>query len=122
MLQSLLKGGRIDRLAIGLSGLCLAHCLATSIVVALLASVSGFFLSPLVHEVGLAIAILLAAIALGHGARTHGLRGPLLIGFVGLSVMATALFIGHGWQEAPLTMVGVAILAVGHVLNYRASR
>ncbi|HKR17242.1 MerC domain-containing protein [Rhizorhapis sp.] len=122
MIQSLLKNGRLDRLAIGLSGLCLAHCLATSIVVALLASVSGYFLSPIVHEAGLAIAIILAAVALGHGARTHGLRRPLLIGIAGLLVMGFALFLGHGWHEAPLTMAGVSILAAGHVMNFRAAR
>lgn len=122
MVQALLREGRLDRIAIGLSGLCLAHCLATSVIVALLASVGGFFLSPLFHEIGLGFAILLAAIALGHGARSHGMRLPLLIGFLGLGVMSCALILGHGWLEAPLTMTGVSILAVGHLMNYRAAR
>lgn len=122
MVQALLKDGRLDRIAIGLSGLCLAHCLVTSIIVALLASVGEFFLAPVVHEAGLAIAIIMAAVALGHGARSHGMRLPLLIGFLGLAVMSCALLVGHGWLEAPLTMTGVIILAVGHLMNYRAAR
>lgn len=122
MLQAWLKSGRIDRLAVGLSGLCLAHCLITSIVVALLASVSSFFLSPLIHELGLALAILLGAIGLGHGARAHGSRQPLAMGILGLAIMAAALAFGHGWHEAPMTVLGVTILAAAHILNYRASR
>ena len=49
----------MDRLAIGLSGLCLVHCLASAIVVAMLASAGGLLVSPAIHEIGLFIAILL---------------------------------------------------------------
>src|SRR3546814_19679344 len=35
------RGGALDRLAIGLSGLCLVHCLASAVLVAVLASAAG---------------------------------------------------------------------------------
>lgn len=122
MLRALLKDGKIDRLAMGLSGLCLAHCLGTAIFVAVLASAGSIFLSPVIHESGLAIAILLGAIALGRGVFVHGLRLPAMVGVFGLGLMAVALAVPHGAQEIIFTMSGVAILALGHNLNYRASR
>ena len=47
----------LDRLAIGLSGLCMVHCLATSVLLALAASAGGLLLAPWIHEVGLSLAI-----------------------------------------------------------------
>ena len=42
MAQLSIPHGRLDRIAIGLSGLCLVHCLATAILLGLLASAGGF--------------------------------------------------------------------------------
>ena len=112
--------GVFDRLAIALSGLCLVHCLATSVLVALLASAGGLFLSPLVHEIGLSIAIALGLIALGRGVWEHGFMMPSAIGGLGLGVMGGALTLPHGPTETLYTIVGVAILALGHDLNRRA--
>ena len=44
---------RLDRIAMGLSGLCLVHCVATAVLLALLASAGGLLGSPIIHEVGL---------------------------------------------------------------------
>ena len=122
MLQAMLREGRIDRLAVSLSGLCLAHCVATAVIIAMLASASSIFMSPIVHEVGLTLAIVLGALALGHGALVHGFMMPAAIGSLGLGVMAGAMNLGHGSEEILFTMLGVAILALGHDLNYRAGR
>lgn len=117
-----LSNGRVDRIAIALSGLCVAHCFATAVILGLLASAGGIFESPIFHEVGLAIAILLGAVALGHGALVHGFMMPAAIGSLGLGVMAGALTMDHGWQESLYTLAGVGILALGHDLNHRAGR
>ena len=114
------RNGVLDRLAIGLSGLCLVHCLATSIALALLASAGGLLVSPIVHEVGLALAIAVGAVALGRGIREHGFMMPSAVGGLGLGVMAGALNLPHGSSEIVYTIVGVAILALGHDLNRRA--
>ena len=120
MLQAMLREGRIDRMAVSLSGLCLAHCIGTAALVALVASASSIFMAPIVHEVGLTLAIVLGALALGHGALVHGFMMPAAIGSLGLGVMAGAMNLGHGSEEMLFTMLGVAILALGHDLNYRA--
>ncbi len=121
MLQRLNRNGLIDRAAILLSGLCAVHCLVSAILVALLASFGGAFVDPIIHEVGLAVAIILGAIALGYGAVQHGYVMPLAIGSLGIGVMAGALTLPHGGEEILYTVIGVAILALGHDLNYRAT-
>lgn len=108
---------RLDRLAIGLSGLCLVHCLATTVLLAMLASAGGILGAPIVHEVGLTLAMVMGAIALGRGILEHGYSMPSAIGGLGLGVMAGALTLPHDGTEALYTVVGVAILALGHRLN-----
>jgi hypothetical protein len=116
--------GRIDshfdRWAIGLSGLCLAHCLAGTVLLALMASAGGMFLHPLFHEVGLVLAIAMGALALGRGIWTHGYMMPSAVGAMGLGIMAGALSLPHDSGETLWTLVGVGILALGHDLNRRA--
>ena len=111
---------RFDRWAIALSGLCVAHCVATAVFFAMLASVGGALLNPLFHEVGLLIAIAFGAIGLGRGVLAHGYAMPAWIGSLGLGVMLGALSLPHDGSEAMFTILGVAIVALGHDLNRRA--
>ena len=121
MLRNLNSNGLLDRAAMLLSGMCVVHCLATAVLVALLASAGGILLDPVIHEIGLVIAIVLGAIALGYGALQHGFMMPLAIGSLGIGVMMGALTLPHGGGEVLFTLIGVAILALGHDLNYRAT-
>ena len=120
MVQHTLATHRLDRFAIGLSGLCVVHCIGTSVVLALLASAGGVVGAPWVHEVGLSLAMLIGAFALGCGILDHGFMMPSAVGGLGLGVMAGALTLPHDGTEAIYTVVGVAILALGHDLNRRA--
>jgi hypothetical protein len=120
MFAKVATGGWLDRLGIALSGLCLVHCLATSVLIALLASAGGLLVSPLIHEIGLTIAIGFGMLALGRGIWEHGFMMPSAIGGVGLGVMTGALTMQHGPEETLYTIIGVAILALGHDLNRRA--
>ena len=113
------RNGMLDRVAIGLSGLCLAHCLATTVFFALL-SAAGGLVHHSIHEVGLLIAILLGVLTLGRGIWEHGFMMPSAIGALGLGVMAGALTLPHDGSETVYTILGVAILALGHDLNRRA--
>jgi len=116
-----LSDGRLDRIAMGLSGLCVVHCVATAILLGLLASAGGFLGSPLIHEVGLTFAIMIGAVALGRGIFEHGFMLPSAIGGLGLGVMAGALSLPHDGREPIYTIVGVMIVALGHRLNVLAS-
>jgi len=111
----------LDRAAIALSGLCVVHCLATAVLVAMMSAAGGLLLSPVFHEVGLVIAIGLGVVALGRGIVAHGYMMPAAMGALGLGIMAGALSIhDHGGGEALWTVIGVGLLAFGHELNRRA--
>lgn len=112
---------RLDRIAIGLSGLCLVHCLATAVLLGLLASAGGMLGAPWIHEVGLTLAMMLGALALGRGILDHGFMMPSAVGGLGLGVMVGALGMPHDGREALFTVIGVAILALGHQLNRLAA-
>ncbi|MGN6156444.1 MAG: MerC domain-containing protein [Sphingomicrobium sp.] len=121
MFAILQQPGRLDRIAMGLSGICLVHCLATAVFLGLLASIGGFLGQPIFHEVGLTLAMILGAVALGRGALEHGFVLPTAIGALGLGVMAGALTLHEGGVEPIYTVVGVSILALGHRLNFLAA-
>ena len=105
----------------GLSGLCVVHCVATAVLLGLLASAGGFLGQPIIHEVGLSLAMIIGAFALGRGILEHGFMMPSAIGGLGLGVMAGALSLPHGGREPIYTVVGVLIVALGHRLNTLAS-
>jgi hypothetical protein len=112
---------RLDRLAIGLSGICVVHCLATSVLLALLASAGSMLGADWIHEIGLVLAMAMGVISLGRGILEHGFAMPSAVGGLGLGVMAGALTMPHNGTEALYTVVGVLILALGHRLNFIAS-
>lgn len=111
---------RLDRIAMGLSGVCIIHCVVTAALLGLLAS-AGALGSPLVHEVGLTLAMIIGAYALGRGLLEHGFILPAAIGALGLGVMAGALTVPEGVHEAVYTVAGVMIVALGHRLNFIAA-
>jgi MerC mercury resistance protein len=112
---------RLDRIAMGLSGLCVVHCVATAVLLGLLASAGGLLGRPIIHEVGLTLAMIIGAFALGRGILEHGFMMPSAIGALGLGVMAGALSLPEGGHEPIYTVVGVMILALGHRLNVMAT-
>lgn len=113
--------GRIDRWAVSLSGLCLVHCLAGSLLLAVLSSAGGLW-SHQIHSIGLALAMPLAAIGLSRGVRLHRRWVVAVIGGIGLCFMAGALIATHGQaEEVAFTIVGVVLLAIAHLLNMRWS-
>lgn len=114
--------GRLDRIAMGLSGLCVVHCIATAVLLGLLATAGGILGKPIIHEVGLSLAMVLGAVALGRGIREHGFVLPAGVGVTGLCVMAYALSLHETGLEPVYTVAGVMILALGHRLNVMASQ
>jgi hypothetical protein len=114
--------GRLDRIAMGLSGLCAVHCVATAVLLGLLASAGGLLGTPIIHEVGLSLAMVLGAIALGRGIREHGFVLPSLVGVVGLATMAYAMSLHETGYEPAFTILGVSVLALGHRLNMMAKQ
>jgi MerC mercury resistance protein. len=112
---------RLDRLAVGLSGLCAVHCVATVVLLGLVASAGGLLGRPIIHEVGLSLAMIIGAVALGRGVRDHGFLLPSAVGVVGLATMGYAMTLHESGYEPAITILGVMILALGHRLNINAA-
>jgi len=111
-----------DLVAMGLSAVCLVHCLLLPVAVAAVPvwhtwlgnSEAG------VHWVLLGIGIVVTVWALAAGFRRHGAALVLVIGALGLTSMLMAAT--HGFErpiEILLTLTGAAILGIAHVLNLR---
>jgi uncharacterized membrane protein len=114
--------GWIDRSALGLSGLCLVHCLAGSLLLAVVSATGGMIWSHQVHMAGLFVAIPLAGVGLWRGMRRHGRWLAAALGGLGLGFMGGALFAAHGAaSEIFYTVVGVSLLGGAHLLNLRWS-
>ena len=111
---------RLDRVAMGLSGLCAVHCVATAVLLGLVASAGGMLGKPIIHEVGLTLAMILGAIALGRGIREHGFILPSVVGIAGLGLMGYAMTLHETGFEPVFTILGVGVLALGHRLNMMA--
>lgn len=111
---------RMDRFGVVLSGLCAVHCLLGVVLVGMLGLGGQALLAPEVHQIGLAMAVVVGFVSLGFGVARHGRMAPMLVGGLGLSLMTAALFVGHGLPEAVLTICGVALVALAHILNLRA--
>jgi hypothetical protein len=65
--------------------------------------------------------MILGATALGRGSLQHGFLLPISIGALGLGVMAGAMTYHESALESVYTIIGVAILALGHRLNCLAA-
>lgn len=111
--------GRLDRVGVILSCLCLVHCVVGLVLVAGMGVGATFLLNPDIHKVGLLLATVIAAIAIGVGAIRHRRAGPFVVAMTGLSFMGGALAVGHGYEEAVLTVIGVILVAAGHIMNLR---
>jgi hypothetical protein len=111
--------GRMDRLGVLLSCLCLVHCVVGLILVAGMGAGASFLLDPAIHKFGLLLATIVAGAAIGLGAFRHRRVAPFVVAMTGLSFMGAALAVGHGYEEAVLTVIGVILVAAGHVLNLR---
>ncbi|MHA6288109.1 MerC domain-containing protein [Maricaulis sp. CAU 1757] len=118
---------RLDAAGIGLSALCVAHCLfvpAAAAATPMLAPGLGesLGLSHDWHLVLLAFAAPVSLIGLGWGMRaTRAGWTVFAIGLFGLALMAVgASHVVGPATETALTLVGVTILAGAHVANWRA--
>ena len=112
---------RLDKAGIALSALCAVHCVLTILLVSGLGVGAQFFLAEEIHRFALAIALIIAVVAIGWGALLHRRREPFVIAMMGLTFMGGALASPHGAQEAVLTIIGVALVSMGHIWNLRVS-
>jgi hypothetical protein len=117
------RRGTLDLVAAILSSLCLIHCIAVPVAIALLPALA--LVVPDIewlHAALLVIAVPASGLALWRGWHVHRNPAPARIGAAGLLVMATALFaVPHSVTEVMLTVGGGLLVATGHLFNLRAT-
>ena len=116
-----------DKAAVSLSVLCVFHCLATPLLIMFIPTLAGLFFTEESFHLWMVVAVLpLSVYALTVGCKKHKRYRVLAIGAVGLTILIGAALFGHDLVgetgEKVLTVLGAAIIAVGHILNFRLCR
>ncbi|MES1929049.1 hypothetical protein SADO_07332 [Salinisphaera dokdonensis CL-ES53] len=119
--------GKLDKAAVALSALCLVHCLALPLVLALF-PVFGFAVVEhgTFHQLILIVIIPTTVVALGAGYRRHRRNVVPLFGTLGVIALILAAFGAHALGadivERSVTVVGGLLIAVAHIQNFRYTR
>jgi len=116
-----------DRIAIALSAICIVHCLAVPLIVAVLPiAVLGFGGDAHFHGVLLWLVVPTSAVGFALGYRVHRRLGVVAFGTVAAVVLAVAAVYGHGtWPalaEAGVSVAASVGLAGAHWVNFREVR
>lgn len=115
----------LDGAAVGLSGLCLLHCLALPFFVGALPMLMPYSESHL-HAQMLFVAVPLSAVAIGIGFARHRNARILLAALAGISLLLVGATVAHGnlglVADRLLTVCGSLVLAAAHLWNGLLSR
>ncbi len=115
----------LDNAAVALSGLCLLHCLALPMLIAMLPFL-GQFGAGHFHIQMLIAVVPVSIIAFALGFRRHHSRSVVAWGGVGVLLLMVGGTIAHGSYgivaDRLLTICGALILAAAHYFNNRFSR
>jgi hypothetical protein len=110
----------LDRTAVGASFFCLIHSAGHPLLHAAVPAVSRAVAIPeRFHLWMLAFAIPTSAIALVAALRRHGRGETLMLGGIGLALMAGALAFAETPAETAMTIAGSLCLASAHIVNLR---
>jgi hypothetical protein len=112
-----------DRLGMALSGLCLVHCMALPLAVALLPVLAASGLGPIAEAEWIHAALLVPAVVVSGGVlgrRAYAVRWLGLLLAAGLVALGGALFAPEESQERALTVGGAGLLILAHWLNLRS--
>lgn len=111
-----------DVSAIGLSSLCLIHCLVLPVVAVGLPFLGGWSQADWLHLVFVGLAAPISALALFRRAAKRPPAGLLLLAAAGLFLLALgALGLPTHAFETPLSVMGGLLLAGAHTWNLRRS-
>ena len=116
-----------DQAAIALSAVCIVHCLAVPVLIAVLPIAAlSFGDATHFHALMLWLVVPTSVAGFGLGFRVHRRLGLVLLGAAGVAVLVAAALWGHSvWRESfeiGVSVVGSLILAAAHWLNFREVR
>lgn len=113
-----------DKIGLGLSGLCLIHCLLLPVALSALPWLGIVFEDEWVHMFFAAVAIPVAFIAFIPGFQKHHLKSVLFLGLAGVVFLLLGS-VGHdlvGHDAAHwVTVIGGVSLVSAHIANFKLS-
>lgn len=111
-----------DKIGLGLSGLCLIHCLIMPFFAAILPWLGMLIEDERIHLGFAAVTVPVAVIAFIPGFLKHHRQGVLALGMAGASLLLVGA-LGHDYVPHELehwfTVCGGLLLVSGHYLNFR---
>jgi MerC mercury resistance protein len=115
----------LDLAAVGLSGLCLIHCLALPLFIAGLPFLAQYSDGHL-HAQLLIVVLPLSILALGLGYRRHRIRRIVVGGSLGMLLLIIGATVAHArlgiTADRLFTIAGALTLAVSHFFNSMRAR
>jgi hypothetical protein len=113
-----------DKVAISLSMLCMVHCLAFPLLLALLPSIALLpFDKEYFHILMVAAVIPISIYALTLGCKKHKNFSIVTLGALGLLCLVSAVLLGENRigeiGEKLLTVIGGILIALSHYKNFR---
>lgn len=118
---------RLDQFAVGLSVLCVVQCLIAPLMLVLFPSVFAAFLAgEQFHQILALVIVPVSLVAMFVGCRKHRQWEMLIPAGLGLAAIVGAVVAGEAVLgeagEVGLTLLGAALLALAHVINFRLCR
>lgn len=116
-----------DRIAIALSAICIVHCLAVPLAMALLpVAAIAFGSDGHFHELMLWLVLPTSVLGFLLGYREHRRESIVAMGVLGMVVLTIVALWGHGqwsiWVEATVSLLGSLALVGAHWLNFQEVR
>ena len=113
-----------DKVSVGISVLCLFHCLLfPSLMVALSSFISLTLNSELIHYMLLFLVVPISSFALIVGLNNHKNSFIFVVGLLGLAILVSALLLELPIKiisgEILLTIVGSLLITFSHYKNYK---
>ena len=116
---------QFDRAAIGISALCIAHCLVLPVALVLAPSVTLLTVlnDELFHKLLILLVLPTSIFALTLGCRQHKNFVVAGLATAGLMTLCMTAFFGHDYLgeelEKLFTLVGAILVALSHFFNFR---
>lgn len=113
-----------DRIGIGVSGLCLIHCLFLPALILIVPAIGTLFVDDMTHVILYSMIVVSAVASFIPGYQLHRQFLPIICAVIGFLFISFATFLAHPWLghkwEAPIAICGSSVLILAHWLNHRS--
>jgi uncharacterized membrane protein YfcA len=114
-----------DRFAIGISALCVVHCLVLPVLILSAPWLFPFELSETFHQFLVLLIVPSSAVALYSGYREHKNPSILVLGLAGVATVVGAVLLHEAVGETGekwLTVIGSILIIIAHYRNFTQCR